>query len=154
MPHIHTITNIRRPIEDVYTYVTTPANWPVWHPSSLSVSGDAAAHSGQCGEQVTEEFLVAGRRGSVVWTVTVREEPYVWTIDGRVEGDGEGTISYVLTPSETGTTFTRTFKYSMNNPLLRLLDALVLRRRIEAESNEALRRLKRVLEMKTTVLDV
>jgi len=32
--------------------------------------------------------------------------------------------------------------YKMNNPLLALLDALILRRRIEAKSAEALRRLK------------
>jgi hypothetical protein len=34
----------------------------------------------------------------------------------------------------------------MNNPLLALLDTLVLRRRIDAESAEAVRRLKERLE--------
>jgi hypothetical protein len=42
--------------------------------------------------------------------------------------------------------FERDFDYTMPNPLLRLLDRLVLRRRVEAESAETLRRLKDVLE--------
>jgi len=30
---------IARPPQQVYDYVTTPANWPRWHPSSLAVRG-------------------------------------------------------------------------------------------------------------------
>ncbi len=37
----------------------------------------------------------------------------------------------------------------MSNPLLALLDRLVLRRRVEAESAEALKRLKDVMERRT-----
>jgi hypothetical protein len=42
--------------------------------------------------------------------------------------------------------FERDFDYTIPNPLLRLLDRLVLRRRVEAEFAGALRRLKSVLE--------
>ena len=132
-------------IEKVFEYVTTPGNWPAWHPSSLGVNG-ATEHSLEPGEQVTEEYRVAGRRGRVVWTAREREAPYRWVIDGRVEGGGSGTITYTLTPRLEGTTFERDFVYAMPNPLLAVLDRLVLRRRIEAESVEALRRLKDVLE--------
>jgi hypothetical protein len=59
-----------------------------------------------------------------------------------VEGGGDGAITYTLTPDAGGTIFERDFAYTMPNPLLRLLDRLVLRRRDEAESAEALRRLK------------
>jgi hypothetical protein len=45
--------------------------------------------------------------------------------------------------------FERDFDYTMPNPLLRLLDRLVLRRRVEAESAETLRRLKDVREKRT-----
>jgi hypothetical protein len=34
-------------------------------------------------EQVTEDFLVAGRRGRVVWTVVVGEAPERWVIAGE-----------------------------------------------------------------------
>jgi hypothetical protein len=78
--------------------VTTPGNWPVWHPSSSGVGG-ATDHSLEPGEEVTEEFLVAGRRGRVVWTVRERLAPRRWVIDGRVEGGG-GTITFTATPQD------------------------------------------------------
>ncbi len=145
MTYIYTTIQIQTPIERVFDYVTTPGNWPRWHPSSLGVSG-ATDHSLEPGEQVTEEFRVAGRRGSVVWTVREREAPRRWVIEGQVQGGGDGTITYTLAPHDGGTTFEREFVYDMANPLLALLDRLLLRRRVEAESAEALRRLKDVLE--------
>ncbi len=145
MTRIHTTVRIDEPVERVFGYATTPGNWPEWHPSSLGVSG-ATDHPLGPGEQVTEEYRVAGRRGRVVWTVRERDEPRRWVIDGKVEGGGGGTLTYTLTPDVGGTTFERELVYAMPNRLLALLDRLVLRRRVEAESAEALRRLKAVLE--------
>jgi uncharacterized protein YndB with AHSA1/START domain len=70
---------IQTPVEEVFEYVTTPGTWPAWHPSSLGVDG-ATNHSLEPGEQVTEEYSVAGRRGRVVWTVREREAPRRWVI--------------------------------------------------------------------------
>jgi len=145
MTRVYKSVRIHTPIEQVFDYVTTPGNWPEWHPSSLGVSG-ATDHSLEPGEQVTEKYLVAGRRGSVVWTVRERAAPRRWVIDGQVVGGGGGTITYTLTPRDGATNFERDFVYAMPNALLALLDRLVLRRRVEAESAEALRRLKGVLE--------
>ena len=63
-----------------------------------------------------------------------------------VEGGGGGTITYTFMPYNDGTTFEREFVYTISNPLLALLDRLVLRPRVEAETAEALRGLKSVLE--------
>jgi len=55
------ITNsiaIARPPDAVFAYVTTPGNWPKWHPASKAVSG-ATDHSLVVGEKVTEDFIVA-----------------------------------------------------------------------------------------------
>ena len=145
MSRVVTRAAIARLPEEVFAYVTTPGHWPEWHPSSLGVTG-ATDHSLAVGEEVTESFLVAGRRGKAVWTVREREEPRRWVIFGQVEGGGTGTITYTLTPQESGTAFERDFTYEMNNPLLALLDTFVLRRRIDAESAEAVRRLKERLE--------
>ena len=145
MGRILTSISIRRPIEQVFDFVTTPANWPKWHPSSLSVSG-ATDHSLKAGEEVTEEFLVAGRRGRVVWKVRERTHPKRWVIEGRTEKGGGGRITYALTPVSGGTNFEREFVYTMPNIFMEALDWLLFRRRIEAESAEALQRLKEVLE--------
>lgn len=145
MTHIYTTTGIARPIEQVFAYVTTPGNWPRWHPSSLAVSG-ATDHSAAPGEQVIEEFRVAGRRGRVTWTVQEREAPRRWVIAGHGEEGGSATIAYTLTPMAGGTQFERELTYTFPNFWLAALDRLLLRRRIEAESTEALRRLKQALE--------
>jgi uncharacterized protein YndB with AHSA1/START domain len=145
MTRIHTTTHIDAPVERVFEYATTPGNWPDWHPSSLGVSG-ATDHPLGPGELVTEEFRVAGRRGRVVWTVREREAPRRWVIEGEAEGGGGGTITYTLTPDAGGTTFERELVYTISNRPLALLDRLVLRRRVAAESAEALGRLKAALE--------
>ena len=145
MSRIVTRATIARSPNEVFAYVTTPGYWPEWHPSSLGVTG-ATDHSLQVGEVVTESFLVAGRKGSAHWTVREREESRRWVIVGQVEGGGTGTITYTLSPQDGGTFFEREFTYTMNNPLLTLLDSLVLRRRIDAESTEALRSLQVQLE--------
>lgn len=145
MARIITAVVIGRPPEAVFAFATTPGHWPGWHPSSLAVTG-AADHPAEPGDQVLEEFRVAGRRGRVVWTVREREAPRRWVIEGRVEGGGAGTITYRLTPHAGGTSFERELVYTVPGRWLALLDRFVLRRRVARESAEALRRLKAVLE--------
>ena len=72
-PVVSTI-RIRRDIAEVFDFLTTPKNWPEWHPASISVAG-STDHSLTIGEEVTEEFIAAGRRGRTVWRVTAREAP-------------------------------------------------------------------------------
>jgi|SRR5690348_3943955 len=149
MARIYTTTTIARPIEQVFAYLSTPGHWPDWHPSSLGVSG-ATDHSLAAGEQVTEEFRVAGRTGRARWTVRERTAPVRWVIEGVIEGRGSGgTVAYMLTPRSQTTFFEREFTYPTPTLLFKLLDPLVIRRRVRAESREALRRLKARLEATT-----
>ena len=128
MTTIVTEAEIRRPVADVFNYVTTPAHWLVWHPSSLSLHG-ATDHSLQVGEEVTEDFKVGGRKGSVNWKVIAREAPTRWPIAGEVAA-GCGTITYSLHEIAEGTAFCREFVYAMPNLFAALLDRLFIRRRI------------------------
>jgi hypothetical protein len=89
---------------------------------------------------------VAGRKGQV-GTVTGREVPRRWAISGKIVGRNDGgIITYTLTPEDGGTRFEREFIYPAPNLLFRLLDWLIIRRRVTAESEQALRQLKQVLE--------
>jgi uncharacterized protein YndB with AHSA1/START domain len=145
MTTIVTHAGIRRPLAEVFDYVTTPAHWLVWHPSSLGLHG-ATDHSLQVGEEVTEDFRVAGRKGSVTWVVIARQAPTHWAIAGKVAAGGKGTITYTLTQTAEGTAFRREFDYAMPNWFAALLDRMFIRRRIEAESVLAVSRLKQALE--------
>ena len=136
---------IRRPAAAVFDYVTTPAHWLIWHPSSVALRG-ATDHSLTVGEDVTEDFHVAGRTGSVTWKVIARESPGRWAIAGSVAAGGSGTITYTLRDVAEGRAFRREFVYAMPNWIGALLDRLFIRRRITAESATALYRLKQALE--------
>lgn len=142
---IHSEATIARPPAQVFTYVSTPGNWPAWHPSSLGVSG-ATDHPLQVGEQVTERFRVAGREGTVVWTVSERKDPVSWVIDGDIDGRPAGTVAYTLTPAGDGTRFERDFTYRAPTLLFSLLNWAALRQRIDDESAQAVRQLKAVLD--------
>jgi uncharacterized protein YndB with AHSA1/START domain len=136
---------IARPPQAVFAYVTTPGNWPKWHPASLAVTG-AADHSLLPGEQVSEDFLVAGRKGRVVWTARKRDAPREWIIEGDVDGRKAGVITYTLAPVAEGTRFEREFVYDSPNLLFAVLNRTSLRTQVEAESTQAVQNLKRRLE--------
>lgn len=145
MTRIFSSTYIACPVEEVYNFVTTPGNWPSWHPSSIAVTGDAD-HPQGVGEQCTEEFMVAGRQGKAVWTVTEREYPSRWVIRGIIEGrNSGGVVSYTVRPEGNGTHFERTFIYPRPSLLFAILDLLFIRRRVQAESDLALQQLKDLL---------
>jgi hypothetical protein len=149
MARVVTAIIIRAPRQRVFDYITTPSNWPGWHPSSLAVFG-ATNHSLEVGEQVTEDFLIAGRRVRVVWTVHERQEGASWVIEGQVASSGSGTIRYTLAEVPEGTHFTRNFVYTMTNPVMALLDLLYVCRRITRDSAIALANVARILERQAT----
>jgi uncharacterized protein YndB with AHSA1/START domain len=147
MTRIVNTATIRRPPADVFDYVTTPGHWPEWHPSSVQVTG-AADHPLDVGEQCAEEYVVAGRRGHVLWTVRERIPERRWVIEGRSREGGHATITYVLAPAGDAATtrYERTLEYAMPSAFLALLDRLLIRRRVARESAEAVRRLAQRLE--------
>lgn len=146
MSHIYTALHIAKPPSELYDFVTTPGNWPQWHPSSLQVIG-ATDHSLSVGEQLTEAFQVAGRRGQVVWTVVEREPPQRWVIDGKIVGrDTGGAVAYTLQPDGDGTLFQREFTYSTPSLYFAFMDRLLVRRLVQRESEQAVQQLKALLE--------
>jgi len=136
---------IARQPDAVYAYVTTPANWPKWHPASLRVSG-AIDHPLLPGEKVTEDYRVAGRSGQVVWTVAKRDVNREWVIEGEVDGQKAAVITYSLSPVAEGTRFQREFIYDSPNLLFSMFNRISIRERVEAESTQGVQNLKQQLE--------
>jgi uncharacterized protein YndB with AHSA1/START domain len=145
MTRICNSIQLRQPIEQIFDFITTPGNWPQWHPASVSVGG-SADHSLLPGEEVTENISVAGHHGQVTWLVRERSAPHRWVIDGTGKNGGRATITYTLSPHPDGTNFARELVYAMPNQLLAVLDWLIIRSRMKADSIAALQRLKRLLE--------
>jgi hypothetical protein len=78
--------------------------------------------------------------------VRERAPPQRWVIEGEAEGGGSAAIAYRLIAHDGGTRFERALAYRVPNLWLAILDRLFIRRRMAAESAEALRRLKLILE--------
>lgn len=141
---VHAI-DIAAPADRVFDYVTTPANWPRWHPQSRAVSG-VVDRTPRPGEQTVEEFEIAGRHGSATWTSGTVDAPRRWEFAGRNESGGGARIVYTLTPVAGGTHFERDIVYRGDNLLFVVVDALKIKAIMDADSAEALRRLKRAIE--------
>lgn len=102
--------------------MTTPANWPRWHPSSLRVEGQVG-RLGQLGDRIGEDFRVAGVEGHAVWTVTERIAPWRWSISGRTGHGGRWIVTCRLRAIREATEFIREFRYQWPNLLFALLDS-------------------------------
>lgn len=143
MTRIVTAVRIRRPIDAVFAYATTPGNWPAWHPASISVEG--GDHPCLVDEEAVEEFVAAGRHGRTTWRVTRREAPHRWRIETESR-EARAAVEYRLRAEDGGTLFERELSYRVSGAWLALLDLLLLRRRMDRESRLALENLKAVLE--------
>ena len=145
---IVTTIQIRCPIDQVFDFLTTPAYWVRWHPSTLAVSG-ATDHSLEVGEQVTEEYVVAGQPGRATWTVRERQAPFRWVFETTAENGHQATISYTLKTAGDDTHFEREVVIVFPAEIPEAAQ-LAFQQKVEAESAEALRRVKEVLEISPT----
>lgn len=144
MPRIVNRIEIARDIGDVYDFVTTPATWLGWHPSTCRLMGNTCQPL-RAGDRVSEEFRVFGLRHRVDWTVTESRPPQRWEATGRHRGGG-ATLLYTMERSAAGTLLNGVFVYRSDGIWRSLIDGLVVRQTLIAESREAVLRLKRLME--------
>jgi uncharacterized protein YndB with AHSA1/START domain len=137
--------DIAAPPDRVFAYVTKAANWPRWHPQSRAVSG-VVDRTPQPGEKTIEDFEIAGRKGRATWVSVAVDPPRRWEFEGRGEGGGGARIVYTLTATSGGTRFERDLTYRGPNLAFTVANALKLRAVMEADSAEAVRRLKAAVE--------
>lgn len=132
-------------IEDVFSFVTSPASWVFWHPSTIAVHG-CANHPLLLGEQVVEEFRALGRRHCVRWGVIEHVPPRRWAVQGIGEYLSAARLTYTFEQSGHVTVLSGEFVYRLPNLLLSLLGSFLIQRRFVSESEEAARKLKMLLE--------
>jgi len=140
----HEVVIARAP-EHVLAYASTPTSWPEWHPSSLRVDGPKGPLV--AGSGFDEDIRAGGREGHLRWSVVESVPGRRWV--ARATGDRHGlslTLTYECSPTVGGTRFVRTLDYGFSSVAMRVVDRLVLRRRIDRESTESLAILRRVIE--------
>lgn len=136
----HTV-EIGRPPEEVFAFVSEPANYPRWQPSLVEIRPHGRGKL-RVGTEATEIRRFLGREVETTWTC-VEHEPArrsaIETDDGPVPFRG----TFVLEPGDNGTRFT--WIVETRGPAARLGGPLVARAtKRELEANT--RRLKAILE--------
>jgi hypothetical protein len=143
MPRIHNSVVIEESLDRVFSFITNTANCNKWYPCKLCGITNQAL---QLGDRFVEDFNLAGRQSTILWTVSKCVPPYQWTLAGHSDSGGEATLAYNLAPSSMGTRLQRTFSYSLAALLGPTGSFFSVQDRFQAEYAEALRKLKRVLE--------
>lgn len=136
---------IAAPPERVFSYVTTPANWPRWHPASRAVRG-ITDRAPKVGENVIETFEIAGRRDDATWTTVELDPPRRWVIYSGTPGGASARIFYSLSARNGSTLWERDIDYRGPNLLFGLLNVLQIRAVMESDSAKALANAKRDVE--------
>ena len=116
----HTV-EIRRPVDEVFAFVTQPLNYPRWQPSLVELR----AHSPgplRVGTEATEVRRFLGRELETTWTC-VEHEPYARSAIESADGPVPFRGTFVLEPLGGSTRFTWTVETSgaasrLGGPLL------------------------------------
>jgi len=142
----HTVSvHIKRPIEEVFDFITTASNWPRWHPATVSVSG-AASHPANEGETIVEKVRYGIARDTFPWKVIECKAPNRWTIRAASDRHGQKVkISYTLTPENGGTWWEREMSFYLPK-WIGILDKLVLGKQLRRNSETAVQQLRELLE--------
>ncbi|MGO4002857.1 SRPBCC family protein [Pseudomonas fluorescens] len=127
----HQIDIAREPIA-VLAYASTVSRWPEWHPSSLRVAGPPGPL--HAGARFEEDIHAGGRAGHLSWEVSEYLPGRRWS--ARAQGDHglELQLTYECTGDSADTRFVRTLEYRFSSLWMRLVNQLLLKRRIERES--------------------
>jgi uncharacterized protein YndB with AHSA1/START domain len=145
---------IAAPIADIYEYAANPRNWVEWYPGTREVE-HAPEGLPRVGNEWEESIKIAGMWMRFTWRASEVESPRAWTIEGsaKIHGPlnfvmdgGTATLRHRLEEGEGGTIYRREITFQMSNPIMRLANRLVLKRKMNAELQEALQCLKRILE--------
>ena len=145
---IETEVVIGRPPEAVFDYVSQPWRWHEWHPGSRSAQRlEGSLTAGRRFREVAAvrpvAFLPLALRSELSYVVVEHARPRAWEVRGtspRIDLS----IRYELA-EDGGTRVRRVFRYDVKG-VAALIEPVLLRARMRAQSRVALLRLKRRLE--------
>lgn len=134
-------------MQEVFDFITTAANWPRWHPATVSVSGSAVGHPAVEGEIIVEKVKHGPLRDTFSWEVVECRAPQRWVIRAKSERHGQKVkIAYALTPEDGGTWWQREMRFYFPR-WLAPMDRLFIGRVLRKNSETAVGRLKELMEL-------
>jgi uncharacterized protein YndB with AHSA1/START domain len=141
---VHTV-ELAAPPQQVFDFVTNPAQWVRWHPATHSVRG-VRDRPLKLGETVVEHIRAAHREFDATWTVVACEPPRLWKLETATPL-GASELTYRLESAASGgTRFQRTCDFRSEG-MWRLLDGNVTKWMLAAQAKKALRNLRALQEM-------
>lgn len=133
---------IEGPIEPIFDLVTTTRFWPQWHPATIGVSG-LTERPVLLGDAVHEWAMIGGREYQSEWTVTEHQRPSRVVLSGD---DGRTQITYLFQAVGSATELRRILEYQPEDFAASAADPPALEKLMSRQSDEALRKLKQLVE--------
>lgn len=130
--------------EQVLAYASCATRWPEWHPSSVRVYGPSGSLA--AGSHFDEDIFAGGRTGQLSWDVVEYVAGQRWQARATGNYGLNLSVTYECQATQCGTRFVRTLEYHFPGWVMRLLNRLLLQKRIERESAESLLALRNVVE--------
>jgi uncharacterized protein YndB with AHSA1/START domain len=137
-------TEIARPADEVFAYVTDPSTMPEWQQGV--VSGHMDAPTTRVGSQCTTIRKIGGREREVNTQITEYDPPQRWAdrgIDGPIRAIVAVTVEPIADRSSSRLTIEVDFT---GHGIGKLLVPLIVRRQAATEMPENMRRLRQRLE--------
>jgi uncharacterized protein YndB with AHSA1/START domain len=144
MAPITTTTEIARPAEEVFAYVTDPSTMPEWQQGC--VSGHMDGPTTRVGSKCTTVRRIGGREREVTTEIKEYDPPHRWAdmgIDGPVRAMVAVTVEPLPDRSRSRLTIELDFA---GHGIGKLLVPLIVRRQAAREMPENMSRLKQRLE--------
>lgn len=139
MAPITITTEIARPTEEVFAYVTDPSTMPEWQKGCLR--GHMDRRVTRVGSRCTTVRRIGGREREVTTQITEYDPPHRWA-DRGLDGPVRAIVAVTVEPLGDGSTSRLTIELDFaGHGIGRLLVPLVVRRQAASEMPENMRRL-------------
>jgi uncharacterized protein YndB with AHSA1/START domain len=144
MAPITTTTEIARPAEEVFAYVTDPSTMPEWQQGC--VSGRLDGPVTRVGSKCTTVRRIGGREREVTTEITEYDPPYRWA-DRGIDGPVRASVTVTVDPLADGSRSRLTIELDFTgHGIGKLLVALIVRRQAASEMPANFKRLQQRLE--------
>jgi len=137
---------INRPVEVVFNYLTTPANWLEHLPTSFEIKPEINRPLVK-GEKLSEFVKIKGLSGWVNWDCIENDGRTLFTVQGSSEnfGGSRTSISYTFSQDSGRTVFNRIVKVSQNKLIMRMMEPMI-KIYVKKEANFIMTKVKDILE--------